>query len=364
MTTPFNVHYKLDKTSYPVPLETDIAPELLGLQELINKVGSATSSPSSESPVLKKNIKKRAEFNKGENSPESYKIKKASFDTNNGFKAPVPPSSPVRVNPSLLKANVKTGIISPVLTNWGTQEQSAPPPPTPMKKNPRTNRTPQEVAAVSPFQVNQERLSTGKFQIEFNVNEIDSGSYATVYEIEHIPGVILKAFHGIKMGFKEKHLTDCLVQMQINYNDIVKLGLPVATVLNVSQLVEHKYILQERIPHKLDRTNQAQMVQVQKFFALSIERQVMMDLQPQNLRVKDDGTVVLIDFVEEEDDVAIFITKACKEWIAPCATREEAEKLLTFLTAGLYDKTWINEILGTTESPKKHDTGAHEILKQ
>lgn len=348
MATQFNTNLHIKNRSTISATQTEVAPELLDLQRLVQKVSGAASSPSSDSTPPNNN-KKRISRDENEASPESDgKAKKALFKPEFAVTQSTGALSPSRFISPKMPHNQ---LISPQINTWGLSQETdpTPPPATPMKKKTASSHRLAAPVQVSPFQVNQELLSSGKFKIEVNVNAIDSGSYSTVYEISNWPGVVLKAFHGRKMSFDEAHLTGLLIQMGLNYKEIVTLDLPVATVHNLDKLVTEKYVLQERIPHALDRTNQLQMAQVQKFFAASITHDVMMDLQPQNFRVRDNGTVVLIDFVEEADDVSVFIIKACKEWIEACSTREEAEKLLAFLTANHYDQTWINEVLGKAD---------------
>ncbi len=358
MAIHFNTTVHTTPTSnLPAPVMADLPEEVLNLQQLIDRASEDMSSP--------KNNKRE---DRDENAPiqGTQRIaKKALFGKNDDveFKTPLP-----RTNSP---GNGKKALVSPVFNNWGATEVTGLPPPTPMKKKSvaPVPATVPPVPATKLFQHHQEMLSTGKFQIEMNVTKIDSGSYVSVYEISNFPGVVLKAFHGQNMRFNDERMTKFLVQMGKNYTDVALLGLPVAKVLNVNELVEQKYILQERIPHRIDRSNQLQMLQVQKFLTASVKHNVMMDLQPQNLRVKEDGTVVLIDFVEEKAAVSLFITKACKAWIEPCTTKQEAEQLLTLLTAPFlnkhsdYDKAWFKEIIGSAASPKKHGTEAHGILK-
>jgi hypothetical protein len=134
-------------------------------------------------------------------------------------------------------------------------------------------------------------------------------------------------------------------------------------IYNENTVVVDRVIVQEMVPHPVDPS--IHLPQVQAFFTASVNNDVMMDLQPDNFRARADGTVVLIDFVEEEDPVIVFINKACKAWIETCSTREEAEARLRFLTAGFlnqvdgYDEQWLNDLLGTEpKTPDMHDKGA------
>lgn len=76
-----------------------------------------------------------------------------------------------------------------------------------------------------------------------------------------------------------------------------------------------------------------------------------MDLRPSNLGVDFGKQVVLMDFAEQKNSVQSSITRACREWITLCSSREGALSLLTQLTAGFlhknpdYSAEWIESIL-------------------
>ena len=100
------------------------------------------------------------------------------------------------------------------------------------------------------------------------------------------------------------------------------------------------------------------MNQVHAFFKKSLESEIPLDLIPDNLRVNEDGTVALIDFVEhmgENGKLKLFIEKAITDWSTLFAEnnsqdRNKTEEFLKKLLFGLdrfgYDDKYIQEKLG------------------
>lgn len=238
-------------------------------------------------------------------------------------------------------------------SSWGKKlEQNANEeqlvPPTPRKK---ASETPP-----SRFQIIHNTLQTGYFK-NTHVSECARGSYSAVYEIDETPNLVLKAYHGnIQTGFAQPILLKFIKNSLKNYGDIIALGLPVAELINSKTAENDGFFLQKKIPCAMDIKNPEQVQQAQKFFSLSVEKSVAMDLQPQNLRVTHENQVVLIDFIEEKDSIDIFITKACRAWAdlarANGLSREAGLNLLKILTSGFLDKhevfitAWLTEIVG------------------
>ena len=96
--------------------------------------------------------------------------------------------------------------------------------------------------------------------------------------------------------------------------------------------------MQDKIPNEVDVNNPEQLEQVRKFFITSLDARLAMDLIPDNLRVKENGIVVLIDFVEDDSDgFFIFINKAVVMWAILFAekngkNRNKTEEFLNQLT--------------------------------
>jgi hypothetical protein len=152
---------------------------------------------------------------------------------------------------------------------------------------------------------------------------------------------LLKAFHGEKTGFSEPKLRKYLEHSLENYEKIVNLRLSVAEILNKETALASCFVIQKRIPHELDIRNPQQMAQVQRFFTASKQNNVPMDLQPQNLRVDDNGLVHLIDFLEEDEELEITtevqyrINCSLIAFRRQCTSSEEGVKMRAYLIAGI-----------------------------
>lgn len=99
------------------------------------------------------------------------------------------------------------------------------------------------------------------------------------------------------------------------YDQVIKANLPVAKILNRETIETDGYFLVENIPHvfdftwdeatpfeSLDATTQSRLSQLKNFFRLALEHNIALDLKKDNLSVRDDGTVVLIDLREDEEE--------------------------------------------------------------
>lgn len=220
--------------------------------------------------------------------------------------------------------------------------------------SPQTPR--KAVPSHSRFKMLHDSLQAGLFK-DKKVCECARGSYSAVYEVQDSPDLVLKAYHGnIGVGFAEAALVKFMKKSLQNYKDIVTLNLPVAELINSETAIADGFILQKKIPHELDIQNPQHVEQASQFFSRSVKEQVAMDLQPQNLRVTDDNSVVLIDFIEEKDPVHVFIAKACKAWTDVARqkgfSKEAGHNLLSTLTAdflgshSLFTSAWLAEIVG------------------
>ncbi len=66
---------------------------------------------------------------------------------------------------------------------------------------------------------------------------------------------------------------------------------------------------------QIDPKNAQQMLQVRRFFDISVGQGLFMDLTPENFALEN-GQVVLIDFVEDPDDeIELFHKKAIETWL-------------------------------------------------
>ncbi len=217
------------------------------------------------------------------------------------------------------------------------------PPPTPCKKQ-RTG------APVSVFKKQHDALTSNIFK--YDVTYLAKGSYSNVYTFETtpfqvIPGVdnstlVLKAFHGGKEHrFVEPVLRGYLHTEIENYRAVVAAGLPVARIYNVDTAEQDGYIIQQKVSGKIDLMNGQQMLQVRRFFEISVAQGLIMDLTPQNFALEN-GQVVLFDFVEEQldDGIDIFNKNAIETWLdyyrQAGGTRAQAAAFLNGLSANHY----------------------------
>ena len=222
------------------------------------------------------------------------------------------------------------------------------PPPTPSKKQ-RTGNP------VSVFKKQHEALTNNTFK--YDVTYLAKGSYSNVYTLETtpvqvIPGVdnstlVLKAFHGEKSGFGERSLRGYLHNEIENYRAVIAAGLPVAQIYNVDTAKQDGYIIQQKISGKIDLMNGQQMLQVRRFFEISVGQGLIMDLMPQNFALEN-GQVVLFDFVEDpEDGIDIFNKKAIETWLdyyqKAGGTEAQAAAFLNGLSANHY-KGYVQEL--------------------
>lgn len=152
--------------------------------------------------------------------------------------------------------------------------------------------------------------------------------------------------HGENSGLKDEQLRDRLLKnSKKNYEDAIQNGIPVAIIYNYETLLDDRFFLQEKVPYPVDINDPLQMLKVRQFFRISLERHLILDLNIQNLRVRNDkdSTVVLIDFVEDDDDddnlrvsVTHALTSFCRQFAKTHAmNRKETEKFLEKLTEGL-----------------------------
>jgi hypothetical protein len=225
------------------------------------------------------------------------------------------------------------------------------PPPTPRKKQ----RT---ADPVSVFKKQHEALTNNTFK--YDVTYLDKGTFSKVYTLETtpvqvIPGVdnsslVLKAFHGEKKsGFGERALRGYLHNEIENYRAVVAAKLPVARIYNIDTAEQDGYIIQQKVSGKIDLMNAQQMLQVRRFFEISVGQGLIMDLIPQNFALEN-GQVVLIDFVEDPDDglfvenpdngIDLFNKKAIETWFdyyqKAGGTEAQAAAFLNELSANYY----------------------------
>jgi hypothetical protein len=240
-------------------------------------------------------------------------------------------------------------------------------PPTPMKAR-RPNSAP------SPYSKLCNQIEHGSCMICNQRVKVaifsKQGSYMNVYTIQAVNPVIttssndqllLKVYNQKRSSESEKRLNSYMEHSIQNYRDAQELGLPVATIYNIETALTDHFFLQEKIPGVVDLRNKDHVEQVRKFFIAALKNNLSLDVLPSNLMVKTEGTVVLIDFVEESENeenqngTYCFIRQAIENWCRQFIS-EYGEDRATFLK--FYDDFILNfEKFGF--QPDSHE----EILK-
>jgi len=190
----------------------------------------------------------------------------------------------------------------------------------------------------------------------------EKGSYVRVLspyaDDSLVPGVsndqlLIKIYNEKLLTKTEACLKNYMSSSLKNYEAAKHLGLPVSTIFNAATALEDTYFIVEKVPYPIDVNSPDHVKQVHRFFQAAFDQKSIFDLLPDNFCVKEDGTVVLVDFVEDtEDGFDIFLKHALKTWAKRFAEsahydREATRTSLKQLTEGLnqFDPQWIDEIL-------------------
>ena len=325
------------------PQENSPAQEGQVLQHVVGKVAAAR--------VLFEDIEKEIRAH-----PTSESNEKRQRITE--FAVPLPIPKPTFL-PKPATGSLQRDVIPLALTKIPTPNVSfdrhsghrSVPPPTPMKPTPLDRKT--------DFEKLHDILETREFRYQGKkIQEtIGEGTYCSVYGFGDDSDFVLKAFHGRKTGFQKNHLMKCLKTSAQNYDDVKnKLGLPVAVIHNIQTVCTDHFVIQEKMTADINYLNPDQMRQINQFFIKSIEHKIVIDLQPGNLKLKNE-TVVLIDFIEDsEHSVHSMVPFICKSWYYKFREdglpREQALDLLTQLTDGAnrtypyVKRDWLEQITG------------------
>lgn len=200
------------------------------------------------------------------------------------------------------------------------------------------------------------------YGFKYNLTRFGEGTFMKVYKLQGQSKIqnevsndklLLKLYSRAHISFDEKTLS-CYMNNSIeNYNAAKKLDLPVSTIYNIQTAITDKFFLVELIPNEADLGNENQLKQIQSLFKVSFEKKLLLDLSFSNLRVRENGTVTLIDFVEEPVkftdacQLSIFVIQYLKSWTKEVQQmtlnadfpqeqkKELAAQLLTILTEGL-----------------------------
>ncbi len=169
----------------------------------------------------------------------------------------------------------------------------------------------------SPFKkIYDDILTNGSFQYkkqDYKVSFLGKGNYSAVYSMEKTE-YVLKCYHGeYRTGFNKSFLKGYLESSIQYYHTLKSLDLPVAEILNADTAATDHCIIQKRIANPINFSDSKQLIQVKAFFDAFCNKDVVMDLQPENFR-EENGVVYLIDFLEEEEEPAVRARTSLKAW--------------------------------------------------
>jgi hypothetical protein len=214
-------------------------------------------------------------------------------------------------------------------------------------------------SVISSFQKLHEALLANTFK--YKVTYLGKGSYSNAYTLENnadpiIAGVnnsdlVLKAYHGEKSGFLERKLRAFLCNQIKNYYAVIAQDLPVAPIYNADTAEQDGYIIQHKVSGKVDPLDVKQLLQVSRFFDVSVTKCIIMDPQLQNFGLEN-RVVVLFDFTEDPDDddeLHPFNKKVIEDsWLVSYKNtgiaKDQAEIYLNTLTANHYQE-FVQELL-------------------
>ncbi|HEV8051778.1 MAG TPA: hypothetical protein VGP47_04725 [Parachlamydiaceae bacterium] len=158
------------------------------------------------------------------------------------------------------------------------------------------------------------------FQIKPTV--LGKGCYCEVFEIassdfELVPGfsneqILFKRYHKEVIEKRRENVEKFINNSLDQYNLLTKDNFPIAKIFNATTAKVDAFFLVERIPHEfkinwnkdtaiesLDEISLSCLKQVKWMFQYSFDNNIKMDLSNDNVRLNDDGKIILIDFMEE-----------------------------------------------------------------
>ena len=307
--------------------------------------------PKSVSPIKGNQIKRVLHSQEGTDM-KALKAKVAEQARKTPFRLldnlPCAPALPQEPGSNTPIKKIKTGEVIPqsVVSRSLFGNASSPKVPLTPRKVPQIPRRKGFSAAkviASPYRDLYTYAQAGTLQIQDKYVNLslfsNAGSYMSVYstQADHpiVPSIpneqlLVKIYNDEKSTFLEVHLCKYMNSSIENYHAAKKLGIDVATIYNIETAQTDRFFLQEKIPHQIDLNDSAQMEQVRALFFASLEHKLILDLLPSNLRLRDDGSVTLIDFVEERiDEIDIFIKHAVSLWCNQFAKEHGRDKALT-----------------------------------
>lgn len=194
-------------------------------------------------------------------------------------------------------------------------------------------RNPEEIARVDAFKTILSSLEKGELGRGDEVLEVSAiakgkGNFCQAYHIVGKPNVIVKAFHDTCIKKYPKNLDSYLRSSYGQYRLLKERNFPVVEIFN--NIMADRYYLEEFVPGMINKAAWehgrsiddlgpsilALLTQIKKIFARAWQEKIHLDLNAGNLRVRDNGEVVLIDFREDIDDSDLIIDMKCdlQEW--------------------------------------------------
>ncbi|MGR3973564.1 MAG: hypothetical protein QRY72_03210 [Candidatus Rhabdochlamydia sp.] len=351
--SPFNaLHSSPSHSSPPTSPQPLTSPEEKGLENLFLKVRQAKQAPLHEShssfsstlaPLISTPVAKGKRLFEDDLSPSLH--------------TPLPPSEFVKKNkplftPLTFSQENSNMIFEPPLSACEKPSPSSKKPLpqffeknllSPSRKPPETPR--KQISIPSLFTQIRNTAQQGflvtqgkKIPLKF----LADGSYMSVYELDTptqllLPAfptrVVVKLYHGKNTPLSSSYLKHTLNSTLTSYTQLLTYQFPVAQIYNADTARQDGFILQEKISYPLQIT--LHLEQILDFFARALKHHVIVDLLPSNFKVKEDGEVVLIDFVEDPSDgLEIFLEHAlhqlCQEYLKE--TNFDPKQALALLT--------------------------------
>jgi hypothetical protein len=211
---------------------------------------------------------------------------------------------------------------------------------------------PNSVSTKAPFLQNSFRYQQrpGVFSIDWTGQRIplrplpSNGQHSVVAAISsgqprllaNLPNehLIVKLFrdHCILVKGSPERVTDKTVNIVLaQYRQLLQAGLPVATLYNLKEAEEGcGFFLFEQVPHaffvpwrqgskidELSASAKGLLNQLRNLFHQTYQHGIIPDLRPDNLRLRDDGTLTLVDLREqdiEDSDRDLYFTDMLKSF--------------------------------------------------
>jgi hypothetical protein len=230
------------------------------------------------------------------------------------------------------------------MTEFITQSpMSTPPTPCNRVRRNSLNEFAQKILQVAVQREFEFLTENGMVRFKIKHTCVGKGDYCEVFEIAEDQPQLFPLFKNNQILFKryQKRLVEARGNSVGNffncsmgqYDQLEDLGYPIAQILNRRTAKEDGFFLVEKIPHAFpspinyDSCGEIEMYldQVALMFQIASDFNIPVDLKRQNVKIKDDGTVILIDFREEYNPLSILLENLIESFAEDSA--EIAEKL-------------------------------------